>query len=115
MDAVTAADHRHELRFARATLDHLAQIFNVRNQDVSGLDHLYREGGIQHVAAGQAKVQPTARWRADVFGDVRRKRDDVVVERLLEFFAALDVEGGFGLHLREVLFRYDAFSDEGFG
>jgi len=41
-------------------------------------------------------MEPAAGGRADVFGDVRGESDDVVIERFLEFFAALDVEGGFG-------------------
>ena len=115
MDAVTATDHRDELRFARATFNRFAQVLNVRNQDVRGLNHLHSERSVEYVAAGQAEMQPATRRRADVFRDVGGKSDDVVIERALQFFAPLDVERGLGPHLREVLLRHDTGGDEGFG
>ena len=48
-------------------------------------------------------VSPKCSQRlADVFADVRGERDDVVIERALEFAAARDAECRLGLHLLEV-------------
>ena len=56
--------------------------FDVGNKDVRRLGHLNCERRIDDVAAGQPKMQPAARGRADVLRDVGRKSDDVVVEGL---------------------------------
>ena len=58
------------------------------------LDHLHGEGGVDDVAAGEAEMQPAAGRVVDVLGDIGREGDDVVVERALEFLAAVETEGG---------------------
>jgi len=43
-----------------------------------------------------AEMEPAAGWMIDRFGDVGGKGDDVVVKRLLQLFATLQSESGFG-------------------
>src|ERR1035441_7224357 len=83
MDAVAAANHRSELVLLGPNGNDLAQHLDILDEHVGGLHHLHGEGGIDHVAAGEAVVQPPAGGRADVLSDVRRKGDDVVIERAL--------------------------------
>ena len=94
MDAVAAANHRSELVLLRSGGNGLAQDLYVLDEHASRLHHLHGKGGINHIAAGQAVVQPPAGGRADVFGDVRGEGDDVVIERALELFAPLQAERG---------------------
>ncbi len=94
MDAVAAANHRRELVLPGPGGDGLAQQLDVLDEHVGGLHHLHGEGGIHHVAAGQAEVQPAAGGRADVLGDVGGEGDDVVIERALQLFAPLQAERG---------------------
>ena len=60
-------------------------------------------------------MKPAARFAVNVFGDVGGESDDVVVQRALEFLAAVEAEGGLRLHLLEVGFRDDALLDKRFG
>jgi hypothetical protein len=103
VDAVAAADHRRELMFLGPGGDRLAQHLDILDEHAGRLHHLHREGGIPHVAAGQAVVQPPVGGRADVLGDVGRESDDVVVKRALKLLAPLNAERGAGLDLPEIL------------
>src|SRR5207249_3515063 len=103
VDAVAAANHGCELIFPGLGGDGFAEGADVFEEQASRLHHLDGEGGIHNVAAGQAKVEPAAGGRADVFGDVGREGDDVVVEDAFQFLAAFQAEGGAGLHLVEIL------------
>ena len=58
------------------------------------MHHLHGEGGIDDIAAGQAEMQPAAGRFTDVLRDVGGESNDVVVKGALEFFAAVDAEGG---------------------
>ena len=67
------------------------------------------------------KCNQRLRAVVDLFGDGGGEADDVVVERLFQFFGAfgqsLQVGEPFfraALHLREIGLRHDAFLDEGF-
>ena len=104
VDAVAAADHRSVHVLARLGSDDLPETLDVGDENLERLVHLHRECRVDDVAAGQAKVQPAAGRFADVFRDVGGEGDDVVVQRLFEFAAAFDGEGGVVLHLLEVFF-----------
>ena len=91
MDAVAAADHRRELVLAwRLAATTLRSALTSSMSMSARLHHLHGEGGVDNIAAGQAEVEPAAGGRADVLGDVGGEGDDVVVERALQLFAALD-------------------------
>jgi hypothetical protein len=115
MNPVAAANHGRELMFARLRSNHLPKFLNIADQNVRRLHHLDRERGIDDVAAGEAEVKPATRLAVDVFCDVGGERDNVVVQRALEFLAAVEAEGGFRLHLLKVGFRNDALLDKRFG
>ena len=114
VNAVAAADHRREFVLLRLGSDDLAQVRNVLDKDVGRLNHLHCKGGVANVRAGQAVVQPTLGRVADVLADVGGEGDDVVVQRLFELFAALDGEGGFRLHLRQILLGDEALTAKRF-
>src|SRR5438034_859967 len=61
VDAVAAADARGEHVFFRTARDDLPQFFGIGDKDFRAPDHLDRERSIDHVTAGQAKVEPPAR------------------------------------------------------
>ncbi len=79
--------------FLRPARDDLPQFFGVGDQDVRAPDHLHRERSIDHVTAGEAKVEPPARRVVDLLGDGGGEADNVVVEGFLQFFLAFDEFG----------------------
>jgi hypothetical protein len=90
--AVRATDHRGVSVFLGSCSHRLHQPIDVLHQEVTGLPHLNRLGGVDHVRGGEAEVQP-ARGRADMLGNGRRKGDDVVLGNLFDRFDSGDVEG----------------------
>src|SRR5436190_1107475 len=84
------------------------------NVDVGGLDHLYREGCINDITAGETKVKPAAGGRTDVFRHIGREGDDIVVERAFELFTAVQTQGGARLDLLEIFFGDQAIDGKGF-
>src|ERR1051326_1140168 len=114
MDTMAAANHGDELEFPGFGRDDFSKGADVIEQNVGGLDHLDGESSVDNVAAGEAKMQPAAGRLADVFGDVGCESDDIVVEGLLKFLAALDGERGAGFHLGEVFLGEETLSAEGF-
>src|SRR5215510_992700 len=112
---MTAANHRRQHVLASLFADDLAKLLEIRNENISGLGHLDREGCIDHVAAGETKMQPATGRGADVFGDVCGEGDYIMVERFLQFLAAIDGERGLATHLLEILLRDDPLIDQRFG
>src|SRR5438552_3028746 len=92
----------------------LTQLFHVVNKNVRRLRHLKGKSGVNHVAARQAEMEPTAGGRANVFSDVRRKGDDIMVEGALEFLATIEIKGRARLHLSQILFWNQALRRESF-
>ena len=88
----------------------LGQRVEIRQDEVAGLAHLDGLRGIHDVGRGQAKVQPS-RGGPDPLGNGGRKRDHIVLRRLLDFLDARDVEACLGL---EVLHRFGR-NDAGIG
>ena len=60
------------------------------------LHHLHGERGVDHVAAGEAEVEPAAGVVVDFLGDGGGEADDVVVERFFQFLLAGDEAGQVG-------------------
>ena len=87
VNAVAAPNHRGELKFPRLGGNDLPERLDIRNQNVGRLRHLDGKGGIDDITAGQAKVQPAAGGRANIFGDIRGEGNDVMVERAFQFLA----------------------------
>src|SRR5882672_3822888 len=104
MDAMAAANHGDELKFPGLGSDCLPKRSQIFEQDIGGLNHLDGESSVDNIAAGQAKMEPTAGGLANVFGDVCCERDDVVVENPLQFLAALQRKDSASFHLSEVFF-----------
>jgi hypothetical protein len=75
---------------------------------------LHGKGGIDHVAAGEPEMEPTAGWIADVLGHVGGEGNDVVIQRPLQFLASFEIESGPGFHPGQILFRNYPLSAEGF-
>ena len=119
MDAVAAADAGHELGFPRPPRDDFAQRLYVGDENVGALNHLHGAGGVTHVAAGQAEMEPAAGRAVDFLGDGGGEGDDVVIEDFLQFLLAGDQAGqvgkpfiGAGLDFGEVGCGHDALLDE---
>ena len=115
MNAVTPADHRRELVLPGFRSNDFAQRQHVRDQKISGPSHLDREGGVDDIAAGQAKMKPAAGRRSDVLRNIGRKRDDIMIESALQLLAAFDGKSRFAFHLGQILFWHQTVRGQGFG
>jgi hypothetical protein len=122
MDAVAAADSGRELMLLRARGDGGQQLADIGNQNFRALFHLHGQGCVYNVAARQAKMKPATGAIVDFFSDGGGKADDIVIERLFEFFLAFDepfrvgkAVVGAGFDFLKVVFGNDAFGDERLG
>src|SRR5438046_1809983 len=102
---MTAANHRREPMFPGFGSNDWKQSFHVFKKDVGRLHHLNRKRGIDHIAAGQPEMEPAAGGRADVFGDVGGKGDDIVVKSAFKLLATVETEFGPSFYLRQIFFR----------
>ena len=116
MNAVAAADAGGELMLLRAPRDARPNRPHIRHQQVRALRHLHGVGGVAHVAAGQAKVEPAAGGVVDSLSHGGGEADDVMVEDFLQLLLPRDQAGEVGeptvtagLDLREVLGRHHPF------
>ena len=91
MDAVTAADDRRVFVLDGASLQRQEQRLETVEQQVCGGGELDRKSGVEHIARGHALMDET-RFRANMFGEVCEKGDDVVPGLALERVDALEVE-----------------------
>ena len=91
MHAVRAADHRRPPMLVGALPDGLHQAVEPGQDQVAGVAHLQRLGGVDDVGGGEAEVEPPRRG-ADVLGHGGGEGDDVVLRDLFDFFDPLDVE-----------------------
>jgi hypothetical protein len=91
MDAVTAADRRRHLVFARAAFEHDEQRIDVGDQDVARARQLHREAGVEHVRRGHALVHEAC-LVADLFGDPGEEGDDVMLGYRLDRVDCGDVD-----------------------
>ena len=89
MNAVRASDLRRALEFKRAALQHLHQRVDFFQQDVGGVAQQQRVGRVDDVGRRQTVVNEAARF-TDRFREVGRKRDDVVIRRLLDLVDPLN-------------------------
>ena len=89
MNAVGTADLRGVLKLNRPTPEHPEQRFDLPEQEIAGIAQQQGVGRIDHVGRRQTIVNKTRRF-TDVFGEVCRKRDDVVVGLLLNLIDAFD-------------------------
>ena len=92
MHAMRPADHRRSAMLIGPSPDGVGQRVEVRENQVAGLAHLKRQRGVDHVRRREPEMEPAC-GRTDPLGHGRRKRDDVVLCRLLDFVDARDVEG----------------------
>ena len=60
-------------------------------------------------------MESTAGGGTDVFGDIGRESDDVVIERAFELVTALETKRRPGLHLRQVFLGNEALGAERLG
>lgn len=95
MDAMRAADARRVLELDGAAAQHFEEGFHVLDEDVAGIAHHHAVGRVLDVARRQAFVD-VFRVIADMLGDVREERDDVVVRDRLDLVDAVDLERGLG-------------------
>ena len=65
--------------------DGFARAREICQQEIGGLDHLHCKRGIDDVAAGESKMEPATRRIVDVLSHIRGERDNIMVQRLLEF------------------------------
>ncbi len=92
MNAVRASDLRRFLKLERPSFEHGHEAVDLCEENVAGFSEQQRIRGIDNVAAGEA-VMNEARCRADVFSEIRRKRDHVVIGRFLDLIDPLDCKG----------------------
>ena len=90
MDAVAAAGAGGELVFQGPALEGGQHQVDVLEEEVGGLDHLHRQAGVEHVAAGHALVQESG-FGADDLGHVGQEGDDVVLGGALDLVDAVGV------------------------
>ncbi len=83
MDAVRAADGGRVLIFERALLQRREQPVEIGEQNVGGARELHGEAGVENVGRGEAEMD-VARLRPDNFGEMRQKRDDIVLDLALD-------------------------------
>src|SRR6185436_19239935 len=107
-------DHRSELIPAGLGRDDLAQGIDVSDQNVRRLNHLHGKSGINHITAGEAEMEPTVGWIADVFGHVGGESNDVVIQLPLQFLASFQTESGACFYPGQILFRNYPLSAQGF-
>jgi hypothetical protein len=119
VDTMAAANAGHELGFPRAPRDDFAQRLYIGDENVGALNHLHGAGGVAHVAAGQAEMEPAAGRAFDFFGDGGGESDDVVIKDFLQFFLPRDETGqvgkpfvGAGLDFGEVSSGHNALLNE---
>ena len=59
-------------------------------------------------------MQPAAGGFTDVLGDIRGKRNNIVIKGTLQFLAPFNAERCPRLHLREIFLRHEAFCTKSF-
>ena len=119
VDAVAAANAGHELGFPRPPRNDFAQRLYIGDENVGALNHLHGAGGVAHIAAGQAEMEPAAGRAFDFLGDGGGEGDDVVIEDFLQFLLPRNEAGQVGkpfvtagLDFGEVSSGHDALLDE---
>ena len=88
VDAVGAPDHDRVFELVGALLQNVSQARQPLPEQVVGLAHQQRGGGVEHVGAGEAVVE-VAGFGAGLLGDRQSEGDEVVANFALDFRHAL--------------------------
>jgi len=93
MNAVRTPDHNGILPAEGSLLEHFEEPFEVLQQQVRGFDQQQRQGRVEHIRRGQPLVD-VAGSRADVFGNIGEKGNDIMLGLLFDLGDAGHVEIG---------------------
>ena len=104
VNAMRPTHARRFFEFDRAASQHFPQFSQQSDQNVRRLFQHQTNRRVFHVARGQAFVDVLRRL-ADVLGNIRQKRYDVMVRLALDFMNALDGEVCLGFYVFECLRR----------
>ena len=91
VDAVAAADHRRVAMLERQPADDLDEPRQLGLDDARRVAQHDRGGGVEHVGAGQAVMEPAA-LRPEPLGDRAQEGDDVVLRLPLDLPRSLRVD-----------------------
>ena len=107
VNAVRSPDLRRVFEFKSATAQNFQKRVNFNQQNFARFFQKQRVRRVHDIARSQP-VMDESRRRADVFRQIRRKSDDIVVGRFFDFVDSLDRKSRFRLYLFKRVRRNDS-------
>ena len=108
MNAMAAPDHGGKGVFFGLSGNDLAKLNHVLMEDVHRFHHLHGKCRVDEITAGQTVVEPSGYLVIDILGYIGGKGDHIMVQRSLQFLAAIDGKSCPFLHFPKIAQRHQA-------